>query len=400
VGLCVPKRVRLEHAMLDLSVSRDKTLRYLEQLDSDLENWVRYVHRVDPTVPDNYDFFINTENVSVTNLSAALCVIADLPDFRPTPASLKLMADLDLAARARMRLALDSRTADADVTLVAEDGVLTVTYMPRQKEVGLLLPEVLGDLGGCRELNCTMAETNIVLIQERFGPEHGSLQQVMELAPRWGAAVELLRWTPRARDAEPVVAQPKDRALPKAPSTAARDTGGVEDDDPAGPKEDDGGLAQALEELVAVGRSGGGHSVHGSADQVLEALQQETGHSLVIVGDVYLAAGPSARTRETRVLAHMLHERLQIPVVTAGELQSRFRFGVMDAVKLAVFSCLVIAIYTLVFVYQDPILAVLGGEHHRRWKVATAIGVGLFVPLVAYAYSRVTGAILKWVGID
>jgi hypothetical protein len=59
-----------------------------------------------------------------------------------------------------------------------------------------------------------------------------------------------------------------------------------------------------------------------------------------------------------------------------------------------------VGVYALVFAFQTPILNLLGGEMHARWKLLTSIAVALFVPLVAYVYSTVTGLFLKLINID
>ncbi len=82
------------------------------------------------------------------------------------------------------------------------------------------------------------------------------------------------------------------------------------------------------------------------------------------------------------------------------ELHSRFLFGKNQAFKLFGFAMATVLIYLLVFTYQEPILNVLGGDLHTRYKWPASAGVALFVPLVAYVYSTVTGLVLKIVGID
>ncbi len=403
VGLRVPRRVRLERAMVDLSVSRDKTLRYLEQLDEDLDRWARYVHKADPQHPDHFDLCVNTENLNIDNLATALCSLAELPDFRATPASRRLLRDQDLVARARLRLALDERTADADIGMVAEDQVLTVTYMPRQREVEDALPEVLEGLEGCRELDCTMAETSILLLQERHGAGQESLQQIMEFAPRWGAAVELLRWTPAELPSASEVAAHRRESEGGALGGQRRSSSGVYEErvEEAGEdsEQDDGGLSSALDALVAAGCSGGARSVTGTSDQLLEVIQQEPTHSLIVVGDVFLSKSGPARIREKRELVRAFQEQLKCPVITTAELHSRYRFGAVDAVRVVGFSMVILAVYATVFLLQDRILWALGGNHSTVWRAAMAVLVALLVPAVAFSYSRVTGTLLKLVGI-
>jgi hypothetical protein len=176
-------------------------------------------------------------------------------------------------------------------------------------------------------------------------------------------------------------------------------TGGVEDDGPE-PAGDDGGLAKTLEELVAIGRSAGGHTVYGEHEVILETMKGNGDYSLVVIGNLFLSKGPEARLRRTRDLALNIRERLKVPVITTEEMRSQFVFGKRQALKLLAFAAAVTSIYFVVFSFQAPILDFLGGEIHEKWKWLAALGVALFVPCVAYAYGTVTGLLLKLIGID
>ncbi len=400
VALVVPRETRVKNAMQALNLPQDKAMTYLEQLDEDIARWARYVHRQDLSELGQYDFVINLYNMSMENASEILHSMAALPGFQPTAASLKAMADHHLTARAKLRLADDERTRKADLGVKADSGIVTVTYMPQQEDVAGDIPKVLQDIEHCREVRCTMAETNILWIQEAFNPESENFEQINRLAQRWGAAVELLRLAPQeAAEHEAAQALPAE-AVPHGKKPAAEIyTGGVEDDDPL-PAADDGGLSRTLEELVARGRSGGGYTVYGSQDEILETVKGNDKSALVVIGDIFLSKGHETRQRQTRELALAVRERLKTPVITADELQARFLFGKRQAVKLLVFAILVACTYTLVFSFQRPILNFMGGEIHNNLKWLTSVVVFLFVPSLAYVYSTVTGLLLKLIGID
>lgn len=395
VGLVVPKQIRVQNAMQTLNLSSGKAMSYLDQLDEDIDKWARFVHRQDLNELGQYDFVINLHNISMENASDVLHSMAVLPGFQPTAASMKAMADHYLSAQAKLRLADDERTRNADLGVKADSGIITVTYMPRQEKVAADIPKVLQDLDNCREVRCTMAETNILWIQETFDPESETFQQISQLARRWGAAVELLRLMPQeAAQNEAVKVVPQ-----QEPPNAKMYTGGVEDDEPQ-PPTDDAGLTRTLEELVAGGRSGGGQTVHGSQDEILEILKSNGKNALVVIGDIFLDKGHETRKRQTRELALAVRERLKTPVITADELHARFLFGKRQAVKLIMFAIVVASVYTLAFSFQKPILNFMGGEIHDNLKWLTSLVVFLFVPFVAYTYSTVTGLVLKLIGID
>ena len=399
IGLIAPMETRIENVIRDLRLSREKARTYLDQLDEDFDKWVRYVHNVDRKDPSQYDLFISLQNISVPNLSTVMCSMAELPDFTPTPASLRLMDDLHLAASARVRPATDERTGRFELGVRAVGGVVTVTYLPRQERAAEAVPEVLRDLEGCKETQCTMAETNILWVQESFTPESDNFGQVRHLAQRWGAAVELLRFAPPGDDDHAGRGLPSDTAaLSRTPGKGAY-TGGVEDDVPEA-AEDDGGLSRTLEELISIGRSAGGHTVYGTGNEVIETMKGSSNCSLVILGDLFLDKGHEARMRQTREMALAIRERLKTPVITADEMKSRFLFGKREAGKLLVFVSLVICIYAVVFSFQDPVMNFVGGDIHERWKWLASIVVAFFVPFIAYCYSTVTGLLLKLIGID
>ncbi len=400
VGLMTPDEMRIEKAMKDLRLSREKAEVYLDQLDKDFDKWVRYIHHADRLDPAQYDLFVNLYNVSLPNVSATLCGMAELPDFQPTPVSLRLMANIDLTARAKVELAIHESTRNLDLGARAVDGVVTVTYMPRQEGAAEAISKVLKGLEGCKETRCTMAETNILWVQESFSPASDNFEEIVQLSRRWGAAVELLRV---AGPDEHITAGAKGLSTSvKGPSTemdSASYTGGVEEDGRE-PVLDDKGLTQTMEELVSIGRSAGGQTISGARQEIIERIRGESNCSLVVLGDLFLEKGHEARMRLMRELSLAIRERLKAPVITADEMKSRFLFGKKQAAKLLGFTAMVVCIYALVFSFQAPILNFLGGDIHQHWRGLASVGVALFVPFVAYCYSTVTGLLLKLIGID
>ena len=400
VGVTAPMEVRVKKAMAKLNISEDKALGYLDQLDEDMDKWIRSIHKTDRREPDQYDLFVNLQNMGVGNAASVICQMAELPDFRTTPASLNLMADQDLAARARLRLAFDDQTGDAELEVRADNGVLTVTYPPRQEINAADITKVLEDLEGCREIQCTMAETNILWVQEDFNPESENFDQIIQLAQRWGAAVELLQYLPlsQAEGAPPEEeAAANDRIKELRPQKAYN--GGVEDDSPEPPAVQTG-LIRTAEELVAQGRFSGQHTVRGGHEKILETATGGSNYSLVVIGDMFLSKGHSTRTRQTRELTLAIRDRLKAPVIMADEMKSKFLFGKKQALKLVGFSAITVLIYFLVFTNQKPIMNFIGGEMHNDWKLVGSVAVALFVPMVAFLYSTVTGLLLKLINMD
>jgi cytidylate kinase len=400
VGLTAQRETRVKRTAKALNLTLDKAESCLAQLDEDIEKWIHWVHHVDNRNPENFDAFFNLENMSLSNVAGVVCSMATLPDFQPTPASTRTLDNLYLSSQAKLRLALNERTDEADLQIHAEDGVITVMYPPHQSGVSEHIPRVLADLEGCRGIQCTMAETNILWIQERFKTESENFKQIVDLAQRWGAAVELLRPIP-STDALDYSAN-HDSTGGNGFGPVERPSGydgGVEDDEPAADR-DDGGLDKTEEELIGLGRYGGRHTVSGEYDKLLDAVHGKGNYSLVVIGDMFLSKGHSTRTRRTRELAMAIRDRLKAPVITADELKSRFLFGKRQAVILAGFLILVFFIYAGVFTKQKQVLDFLSGPIHERYKWLAPAVLVLFVPFVAYVYGKVAELTLKIIRID
>jgi len=273
VGLGVPMERRIKNASKILGLPFEKTEDYLTYLDEDIEKWNHYVHREQASDRLNYALFLNLENLSLANASVLLHKTAEFTDFQLSDNNLNQLEDLHLAARARLHLARNKETAGLNLGIRARDKVVTVTYMPRQESAATSISQALNSLEGCRENLCTMAETNILYIQEQFHSKTDDLGQVTQLAKRWGAAVELIRLIPEEEAAGTL----KENTTPAPLSANGRSdstyTGGVEDDGPE-INTDDGGLSETLEALVAMGRSAGGYTVAGAGREIINAVKE------------------------------------------------------------------------------------------------------------------------------
>jgi cytidylate kinase len=382
---------RLENAMQRTKLSREKAERMLADIDIDVRSWVRFVHGVDFDDLARYDLVVNLEHLSLTNAAIALCNLVELPDFQPTPASRRAMQELDLQAQARLRLTLDPRTAEADLTVRASGGVVTVTYVPGQAEVAPLIPDVLRQLEGCREVRCTLASSTILWIEERFDPSSPALADICELARRWGAAVELLGFRPGAPSLPAVVSEPP-RSRP-AP-------GGVEEDVVEVVSAAEDGLRQTVGVLVRDGLSGGGSQVAGDRDDLIGAIRSSSRFSLIAIGGVFMDKAPAARTRMTRELSAFIGKRVKAPVLGTGELGEKIHFGPLQVLRLGVAALATVVVYLAIFHFQGPLVDLLGGAQHKRLPWAAPAVVAVVAPLIAWLYGAVAASLLKLIRLE
>jgi cytidylate kinase len=405
VRVVADEEQRIWRVIRDLGLDRTKARKYLKEVDEDRRRWARSMYGVGWEETAHYDLVLNLQHMSVENAASSLTAVAQLPDFQMTPASQKAMADLRLAAKCRVALARHERTCRAKFKVRADGGVVTATYLPQDSRYAEFIPAALEPVDGVAEIRATMAETSILWIQERFDAASEAFQEVVELATKWNASVELLGLSPQttgqADEPSPEPAAPE-------PASAGQYNGGIEDD-VEDVSSDAIGVKSTLDELAAVGRSGGGKVVGGGAQDLLGSLDPSARYSLVVVGDLFLDKGHAARVRMTRELQRFVGDHVTAPVVGTDELKTQYLFGRRDVARLAGFLALIGVVYFLVFSNQTIVLKFLSGQWGGEGllandgplaKVLVAAAVFVFVPIVAHCYGTVAKSLMKLVKME
>jgi len=282
----------------------------------------------------------------------------------------------------------------------ASEGTLSVSYLPKDAAVAPAIPEVLGQLSGVKGLTCSMAATNILWVQECFGPSCPTSEPLARIAQRWNAAVEILRVVP-ATGMEGVKADVA-AAAPAPTGIHRAENGGIEDDRPPATSAegcDDAGLRAVYDELTAQGLAGGMRTAECSPRHISLAIDHTVPYSLVVVGDVFTAKGHAASQRLTRELCAQLGDILRVPVIRADELKSQYFVTGWQLTKLALFGLTVGATFWLVFTHQRQVLRLLSPEGSAASMLAAG-ALLVFVPLFAYLYGSLAKSLLKLAKIE
>jgi cytidylate kinase len=395
VRAITPMEERIDLAMSRMNISREKAKQYISQVEDDRRRWVRMLYNADWEDPSLYDIVINTQHLSVPNASTGLIQLAQLPEYQPTPASLQNLENLLLASRCRLAIGRDARTASVKVVVKADKGNVSVTYLPRQASQASFIPDVIEKVSGIRSLICTVATTNILLLQEKFDPRSESLQDLIQIAEKWNAAVELLRLqrgeAPRPEDTQ---------TRPLIPS-AGEYNGGILDEDQAGQEveDEDASLPETIDRLIQAGRAGGSRTIFGDTNEVVRNLNRGGNYSLIVVGDLFLHQQDAVRKRLTRDLISQLSEKLKVPVIESSGLKAHYLFGWRQFARMIACLVLSLIVYALVFSYQPTILELLTSSSVYG-KLAAAAAVGILVPFIAFTLGGFYHNILRLIRIE
>ena len=390
---------RIDYVMRHMNINHEKAKRYIEDIKEDHARWVHMYYGVTWDEESQYDLIMNLSQMSVENAAAALCTVCELPDFQTTPAARKAMDNLLLSSRVRVALAEHQDTYNGQYTVRTSNGAVSVMYSPHQAHTADKVMSIVNAVQGVESVTCTQAQTSLLWVQEKYDPETDAFREIVSLANKWDAAVELLQY--RAVDADGGSEQAVTfDSTEQVAARAEQDHGGIEDDTPGETEPGgNGGLRTTLTELARIGRSGGGRAVRAAPHSVPDFVNPSVGYTLAVIGDVFLDKGQAARTRMSRDLASMLHGHLRVPVVTINELKHRFLFSSKNLVNLIIFAAITFIIYAAVFTNQEAVLSFLHGPDMKA-RIPGMICIFLGVPIIAYMYGTVAGLVLKLLRIE
>ena len=381
-----------------LSLDRAKAKQYVESVNEDIARWIRTMYNVSGDPWTGHDLVVNLDRVEVGGATTALCGYVQLPEFQAFPASVKAIENLLLAARVRIALARDEHTWTARFSVRAENGFVTVSFLPQDAAVGVKAPDVVDSITGVKDLTCAMAATNILWVQERFEAQGPTFEAVVKTATHWQSALELLVLSPASSPSS--VEENTDAGAAQADSsplfTARQVNGGIEEDIEPFPGEtrQDADVREVIGELNARGIAGSASRFSLDSERIGAVIDRSIPYSLVVVGDVFLDRGHATRLRKTRELVGRLGDVIKAPVVNAEDLGQMVHTGWSDYAKMIALAILVAGVVLLVFDHQYQLLSFFSPASTGA-KVLAVTVLLVAVPIFAMVYGTLAGSVLR-----
>jgi cytidylate kinase len=384
---------RIRMVMQRMNFTRKQAKRYIEEVDEDRRKYSRFLYNVDCDDPSHYDIVINAAHLAVDNSASALIHMAQLPEFQLTPALNQKIHDLLLESKCRLAIYEDERTRGVKVTVSAEKGNVSVTYIPRHGKKAESIPSIIERIQGVKSLICTVASTNIFYIQEQFNPEVPSFKHLVEIAAKWNASVELIRLV------QDDVKQESNELI-SSELTTSRELGGILDDSPVTVKKEGGyGIPETFNKLIQAGRAGACNTIHGGMKSLANKIKQEKNYSLVVVGDVFLSHNSIIRKRLKRDMISLLSDQASSPVISTDELEEQYLFRPRQWINTIIYALLSSLLLIFVFTNQKMILEFLS-ESEDWYRILAVVAVTLFAPLAAYFIGQFSHNIMKFLKVE
>jgi hypothetical protein len=152
VRVIADMEARLQAAMQQQHLGQEEARAHIEKVDKERRQWIRFLFDVEWDDPHLYDLVLNLSRMSLETACETVAPLTERAEFKPTPLSLKAMEDLTLQSRVSAALARDPRTQEAELSVTAEDGIVTITGTTHSAEVQEAVPVVARQVDGVEEV--------------------------------------------------------------------------------------------------------------------------------------------------------------------------------------------------------------------------------------------------------
>lgn len=142
---------RIAWSMSDMGLSREDAAQYIDRVDRERAEWVRYLYGVEWDDPQLYDVVLNLSHLSLDAACSIVVHMARLDEFKVSLAAIQVMQNCALRSRVAAALARDGRTAQGRLNVAASDGVVTVSGVANH-QILEAIPSVVASVEGVRNV--------------------------------------------------------------------------------------------------------------------------------------------------------------------------------------------------------------------------------------------------------
>jgi cytidylate kinase len=135
VRIVAPLELRIKFVMDRQQLSRDDAEKYIEKVDKQRIKWTKFLYGVDWSSPELYDIVFNLETENISFITSMIEHAVEQEAFHTKPESQKAMEDLVLSSSVRAAIAANPDVRDADITVHADAGAVSVFGKVKSQDV-------------------------------------------------------------------------------------------------------------------------------------------------------------------------------------------------------------------------------------------------------------------------
>jgi cytidylate kinase len=145
---------RIQAAIKQAGLSRDKAVAYIRQVDESRSRWARLLYNVDCQDSTQYHLTLNLGQISVASAVGVIVQLSQREEFRPTDQSLRQYENIHLASRVWAALAKNPTTRSAGIHVTANDGNVVITGSVHSTQSLELIPQIASQVEGVQSVQC------------------------------------------------------------------------------------------------------------------------------------------------------------------------------------------------------------------------------------------------------
>ena len=143
---------RIKAARAQQALGPAEALAHIDKVDKEWRQWVRFLLAVEWDDPNLYDLILNLSRMSVGTACETVARLIEYGEFKATAESRRAMANLTLASRVSAKLAMDPRTREVALEVVADDGIVTISGEIRFQPLNEAIQVVARHVDGVKEV--------------------------------------------------------------------------------------------------------------------------------------------------------------------------------------------------------------------------------------------------------
>jgi cytidylate kinase len=145
---------RIGAAMKRHGLAREGAIAYIQNVDKERAEWTQFLYGIEWEDPALYDLVLNLSRLTIPGACETIVRMTELPEFRPTPRSMKAMADNALSSRVLALLIRDPRTACLELKVSADGGKVTVSCPTQSGDALNAVSAVVAQAEGVSQIEC------------------------------------------------------------------------------------------------------------------------------------------------------------------------------------------------------------------------------------------------------
>ena len=137
IRLDATKKYRVKHRMLDSGDTQDQAVEFVDRIDRQREEWVKFLYNVDYYEHANYDLILNIETLSVQSMVDIAAAASALSEFHQDEKTQRVVRDIHLQTHVLVALVSSPRTRAIELGVTADSAVGLITIRGTQPMVGI-----------------------------------------------------------------------------------------------------------------------------------------------------------------------------------------------------------------------------------------------------------------------